>query len=90
MIEGFLVSMLRTAPTNNLRLIIDIAISPPNPISVHPITFVDSDLRSNFFPCDEEEALFLDLDEGTKTHRCVDKGDGGLRYYGFDNGSGGI
>ena len=82
--------MLHTAPTNNVRLILDIAISQPNLISAHPITFVDSDLRSKFFSCDEEEALFVDLDECAEIYRCVDNGDGGLRYYGFDNGSGGI
>ena len=85
--------MFRTAyvpPTNNLRLILDIAISPPNQISVHLITFVDSDLRSNFFSWDEEEALFLDLDECTKIYRCVDNGDGGLTHDGFDHGAGAV
>ena len=85
----FLVSMLRTAPTNNLRFILDIAISPPYPISVQPITFVHSDFRSKPFPWDEE-GFFPDLDECTKIYRCVDNGDGALTHDGFDRGVGGV
>ena len=80
----FLVLILCTAhtpPSNNLYLTLDIAIDPPNPISAHPITLVNNDLRSTLFSCDEEEGLFSDLVECTEILRCVDDGDGGLNTY---------
>ena len=79
MTEVFLVSMLRTAslhltllslaisaPTNNLHLTLDIAISSPYLIDAHAIEFADSKVRSTLFSCDEEEGLFLD----PEIHRC--------------------
>ena len=88
-----LVSILRiayTSPSNSFYLALDIAISPSNSISAHPITLVSIDLRSTVFPCDEVEGSFSDPVECTENFRCVGTGDGGLIHDGSDYGSGGF
>ncbi len=76
-------TLATSTPANNLHLYLDVAIIVSNTVSAHDIKFVDNDLRSSFFLCDEE-GLFSDLDECTEFYHCIDNGDGGLSQYDLD------